>query len=144
MAEEWRNLYARLNDDGGDEALDAFEEKHKIRWYGEGYYIDNGEGEESEDGAAQFALENATPAELTDPLIGHEELLYRLFHQNDLHFFTPKNVDFGCRCSKEKVLEMLRHFSKQDRKDMIQNGVIKVDCQFCGKSYTLTLKDLGE
>ncbi len=93
---------------------------------------------------ADILLKSATPAELTDPLIGHEELLYRLFHQNDLHFFTPKNVDFGCRCSKEKVLEMLRHFSKQDRKDMIQDGIIKVDCQFCGKSYTLTLKDLGE
>lgn len=65
VGKEWRSLYAKLNDDGGEEALDAFEAKHNIRWYGEGYYIDSGEGEESDDGAAQFVLENATPAELT-------------------------------------------------------------------------------
>lgn len=93
---------------------------------------------------ADILLKSATFAELTDPALDPEKLLYRLFHQNDLHFFTPKSVDFGCRCSKEKVIEMIRHFSEQDRKDMVQDGIIKVDCQFCGKSYMLTLQDLGE
>jgi len=65
VAEKWRELYANSESDEGEQALDAFEEAHNIRWYGEGYYIDNGEGEESDDVAAQFALENATPSELT-------------------------------------------------------------------------------
>ena len=65
VAEKWRELYANSESDEGEQALDAFEEAHNIRWYGEGYYIDSGESEESDDGAAQFALENATPAELT-------------------------------------------------------------------------------
>ena len=64
VAEKWRELYANSESDEGEQALDAFEEAHHIRWYGEGYYIDSGEGDESDDEAAQFALENATPAEL--------------------------------------------------------------------------------
>ena len=52
VANEWRELYASSESDEGEMALDAFEEKHRIRWYGEGYYIDNGDGdEESEEQA---------------------------------------------------------------------------------------------
>lgn len=67
VREEWRSLYAKLNDDGGEEALDAFEAKHHIRWYGEGYYIDDGEGEDEdgEEDGAPFALESVTPAALS-------------------------------------------------------------------------------
>ena len=39
VANEWRELYAKSDED--DSALFAFEEAHHIRWYGEGYYLDN-------------------------------------------------------------------------------------------------------
>ena len=48
VANEWRELYAKSEED--DSALFAFEEAHRIRWYGEGYYLDTDEGEgESDD-----------------------------------------------------------------------------------------------
>ena len=48
VANEWRELYAKSEED--DSALLAFEEAHRIRWYGEGYYLDADEGEgESDD-----------------------------------------------------------------------------------------------
>ena len=87
-------------------------------------------------------LHSTTDAELLDESLSPEKLLYRLYHLNDLHFFMPKTVKFACRCSQEKVIEMLRKFPEQDRKEMAVDGKIKVDCQFCGKSYSLTLKDL--
>lgn len=43
VANEWRELYAKSEED--DSALFAFEEAHRIRWYGEGYYLDTDEGE---------------------------------------------------------------------------------------------------
>lgn len=46
VANEWRELYAKSEED--DSALSAFEEAHRIRWYGEGYYIDNGDKESEE------------------------------------------------------------------------------------------------
>ena len=39
VANEWRELYAKSEED--DSALFAFEEAHHIRWYGEGYYLDD-------------------------------------------------------------------------------------------------------
>ena len=91
---------------------------------------------------AAVLLHSATPEELLDTDLPLEKLLYRLYHLNNLHFFMQKTIKFGCRCSKDKVIEMLRRFPEQDRKEMAVDGKIKVDCQFCGKSYTLTLNDL--
>lgn len=91
---------------------------------------------------AVVLLHSATQKELLDTDLALEKLLYRLYHLNNLHFFIQKAIKFGCRCSKDKVIEMLRRFPEQDRKEMAVDGKIKVDCQFCGKSYTLTLKDL--
>ena len=92
---------------------------------------------------AVVLLHSATKKEMTDTGLSLEKLLYRLYHANNLHFFIQKAIEFGCRCSKDKVIQMLRSFSEQDRREMIIDGVIKVDCQFCGKSYTLTSEDLN-
>lgn len=45
MANEWRELYAKSESDEGEQALWDFEQAHRIRWYGEGYYLDTDEGE---------------------------------------------------------------------------------------------------
>lgn len=91
---------------------------------------------------AVILLNSATNKELTDTKLPVEKLVNRLYHLNDLQIFMPKMLKFGCRCSQEKVIEMLRSFSSQDIDDMIIDGKITVDCQFCGKKYTLTAKDL--
>ncbi len=91
---------------------------------------------------AVVLLHSVRTQELLDTDLSLEKLLYRLYHLNNLHFFIQKAIKFGCRCSQEKVIEMLKRFPEQDRQEMAVDGEIKVDCQFCGKSYTLTLKDL--
>ena len=92
---------------------------------------------------AAVLLHSATKKEMTDTELPLEKLLYRLYHANNLHFFIQKTLQFGCRCSKEKVINVLRNFSEQDRQEMIVDGKIKVDCQFCGKSYILNPEDLN-
>ena len=87
-------------------------------------------------------LHSTTEKELLDTDLPLEKLLYRLYHLNNLHFFIQKTIKFGCRCSQDKVIKMLSKFPDQDKKEMAVDGKIKVDCQFCGKSYTLTLQDL--
>ena len=54
----------------------------------------------------------------------------------------PKEFDFGCRCSRERVMEMLKSFPASELHDMEKDGRIKVDCEFCGKSYVLKTEDL--
>jgi len=65
VAEEWRRVYAASASAEGLKALDAFEEKHHICWYGEGYYIADDSGADSDEETAPFTLESATPSALT-------------------------------------------------------------------------------
>lgn len=91
---------------------------------------------------ATVLLHSATKEEMLDEKLSLEKLLYRLYHGNNLHFFIQKAIQFGCRCSRNKVITMLKSFSEKDRQEMAVNGEIKVDCQFCGKSYTVGSEDL--
>ncbi len=91
---------------------------------------------------ASVLLHSATKKEMLDEGLSLEKLLYRLYHANNLHFFIQKAIQFGCRCSREKVIAMLKSFPEQDRQEMAVDGKIKVDCQFCGKSYTVANGEL--
>lgn len=70
--------------------------------------------------------------ELVDPMLSSERLLYRLFHERGVKVFEEQSVHHACRCSSERIEDMLRRFTPQERKDMIgDNGRIGVTCEFC-------------
>jgi len=74
--------------------------------------------------------------ELLDPTLESERLLYRLFHERGAHVFEPTSVHEACRCSRERVLGMLRGFSLDDRKAMVaDDGSLGVTCEFCSRRY---------
>jgi len=71
--------------------------------------------------------------ELVDPALSSESLLYRLFHERGVAAFPAREVAEFCRCSQQRVENMLRSFSPQERADMVgDNGRIGVTCEFCG------------
>jgi molecular chaperone Hsp33 len=70
--------------------------------------------------------------ELVDPALSGERLLYRLFHERGVKVFREREVAEFCRCSNERVENMLRSFSAEERQDMVgDNGKIGVTCEFC-------------
>ncbi len=70
--------------------------------------------------------------ELVDPTLSSERLLYRLFHERGVKVFETQNVRAACRCSRERIANMLRSFTREERKDMVgDNGKIGVTCEFC-------------
>ena len=72
--------------------------------------------------------------ELVDPSLSAERVLYRLFHERGVTVETARPLEAGCRCSDERVENMLRSFSPQDRADMVgDDGRIVVTCEFCNK-----------
>ena len=91
---------------------------------------------------AVILLNSLTEEELQNIKLPIEKLLYRLYHSNNINVFMPKEFVFGCRCSREKVVEMLKGFPSAELDDMQKDGEINVDCQFCGKSYTVKMEDL--
>jgi molecular chaperone Hsp33 len=82
--------------------------------------------------------------ELVDPTLSSERLLYRLFHERGVRVFDGQTVRDACRCSDERVRDMLRSFSADERRDMVgENGRIDVTCEFCStrRSYDPTAFD---
>jgi molecular chaperone Hsp33 len=70
--------------------------------------------------------------ELVDPTLSSERLLYRLFHERGVRVFEAQPIRDACRCSTERIEDMLRRFTPAERRDMIgDNGRIGVTCEFC-------------
>lgn len=74
-------------------------------------------------------------AELTDPQVGTERLLYRLFHEHGVRVFQPTPIVGHCSCSREKVENVLKNFSAEELDSSIENGEITVKCEFCSTVY---------
>ncbi|MEM8572553.1 MAG: Hsp33 family molecular chaperone HslO [Pseudomonadota bacterium] len=94
---------------------------------------------------ALHLLETVEETELIGPLVGAEELLLRLFHEEVPRVFTAQPVQFGCTCGPEKVVETLAQYSRADIDSLItEDGKVTADCQFCGAHYEFDPADLGE
>ena len=55
-----------------------------------------------------------------------------------MRVFRNVPVHAQCSCSRDGVRSMLRSFPREDRDDMIENGVISVTCEFCNANYVFS------
>ena len=75
---------------------------------------------------------------MIDPAVSSERLLYRLFHERGVRVFETRPIHEECRCSTERIMNMMRRFSAEDRRDMVgDNGRIGITCEFCSRVYDL-------
>lgn len=84
-------------------------------------------------------MASATGEELLDPEVRNETLLFRLFHEDGVRVLPAEPVQFGCRCSEQRIYTMLKQFSEDERRDMADDGIIGVTCEFCSSSYQVPL-----
>ena len=84
---------------------------------------------------ANIFMESLTDNEIFDASLSSADILHRLFHANNLSVSQTKEYSFGCRCSRDKLLNTLSTFSKEDINDMIENGKITATCHFCSEQY---------
>ncbi|MDP3897591.1 MAG: Hsp33 family molecular chaperone [Mesorhizobium sp.] len=75
------------------------------------------------------------PSELLDPTVESERLLYRLFHEHGVRVFEGTRILDDCSCSRERIHGLLEGFSAEEISESIEDGVIKVSCEFCSKKY---------
>ncbi len=92
---------------------------------------------------AKAVMATLTDVELLDPDLPIERLLYRLFHEQGVSLETPKKIQARCSCSEEKLLQTIKTFDEQARKDMLEDGKLTANCQFCRKDYVFTKGDIG-
>jgi len=82
-----------------------------------------------------------TDAELLDlpPL----EMLRRLFHEEDVRVFDPDPVSFRCRCSRERIAEVLRGLGREEIQGLLaEEGVVETHCEFCNQRYAFDAVDV--
>ncbi|MFQ5561934.1 MAG: Hsp33 family molecular chaperone [Parvularculaceae bacterium] len=86
------------------------------------------------DRAAAF-LQTAQADELLDPNLRPEDLLYRLYHEDGVRVFGAKPVRASCGCNAEKISAVLSRYSEDDLAAMVEDGAIRVTCEFCRTDY---------
>jgi molecular chaperone Hsp33 len=65
-----------------------------------------------------------------------EDLLGRLFHEEDVRIYQPHKVRFLCSCSRDSVSNMLRMLGEEEIKSIIEErGELEVHCDFCNQHY---------
>lgn len=65
-----------------------------------------------------------------------QEILHRLFHEEDVRIFEKQIVSFRCSCTHERVRDMLRMIGLTEVRDILEEqGKIGVHCQFCNHYY---------
>jgi molecular chaperone Hsp33 len=85
---------------------------------------------------AQALFETIGEDELVDPTVSGETLLYRLFHEDGVRLFTPQALRAFCRCSPDRIADVLRSFPAEERGEMVEaDGKIHVTCEYCSRSY---------
>lgn len=76
--------------------------------------------------------------------IAGEDLLHRLFHEEDTQLLGSKPLRFGCSCSRERVASMLQSLGEQEaRAAAEERGQVEVRCEFCGREYHFPLTELA-
>lgn len=73
------------------------------------------------------------------------ELLHRLYHEEDIRLFDAQPVVFGCSCSRENVVEMLKMIGVDEVDSVLEEqGSIQVCCEFCNQCYVFEEEDIDE
>lgn len=68
--------------------------------------------------------------------LDNETLLYRLYNETDVRVFEPRTTHFKCRCSLEKMKQVINILGEQEAQDLIkEKGEIDIHCDFCNQHY---------
>ena len=91
---------------------------------------------------AQSLFGTVSDEELLDPDVSQNRLLYRLFHEYGVRVVDTASIEAKCTCSRERLEMTLKSFEASALEDMVENGVIKANCEFCNTDYVFVLAEL--
>ncbi len=83
--------------------------------------------------------------ELLDETLSPERLLLRLYHEEGVRIERVLPLATYCRCSRDRVFDVLRSFGAKELADMRDDdGKVAVKCEFCATSYAFALSEIDE
>jgi len=83
--------------------------------------------------------------ELTDPKLPLDDLIWRLFHEEqEVRTLPAISLSRGCRCDPDYVRSVIARFPADERQAMVgDDGLIRVDCAFCSSSFPIEPNELS-
>jgi len=76
--------------------------------------------------------------ELVDTALKAEDLLWRLFHEDEIRVLPFEPLAFRCDCSADRITGVLKSYAPEDRAKLADpDGVIRARCEFCGKGHEI-------
>ncbi|MCL6407171.1 Hsp33 family molecular chaperone HslO [Dickeya dadantii] len=74
-----------------------------------------------------------------------DEVLYRLYHQENVTLYEPQPVAFQCHCSRERCADALMTLPADEVSDILgQDGQIDMHCDYCGSHYLFSVQDIAD
>lgn len=72
-----------------------------------------------------------------------EEVLHRLYHQEEVRLFDPIPVSFKCTCSRERSAAAIRTVDKAEIDSILaEAGKIEMGCEYCNTNYVFDAIDV--
>ena len=96
-------------------------------------------GDTNEDWSrASHLFATVTDAELVDPDLQSDRLLYRLFHEEGVRMGKPSALRDQCSCDEERLTNVMRQFPAAELRELVEpDGLLHARCQFCSRQYLI-------
>lgn len=120
----------------------------EAQWRGAGLMVQRIAGDAARGDAeeswtmAKAVMATLNDVELLDPDLATDDLLYRLFHEQGVSRLEPKDIVAKCSCSRERLYNTMKTFDDSAVADMMQDGKITANCEYCDTDYVFTPEDL--
>ena len=82
----------------------------------------------------------------TEELLGlpATEVMWRLYHQEEVTVYDPQPVIFKCTCSRERCGEVLNTLAADEVNQILEeDGHIDMHCDYCGEHYVYDAVDVA-
>lgn len=115
-------------------------------WTGGGLMIQRMAEDEARGGTnevyetAKALMSTVDDAELIDPDLPTDTLLFRLFNEDGVRVLDHATINAECRCSRERLENTLRSFDAKALADMADaDGKVRATCEFCAVEHVFTV-----
>jgi molecular chaperone Hsp33 len=100
---------------------------------------DAARGDTTEDWSrASILFGTVTDAELIDPDLPADRLLYRLFHEEGVRMSDGAAVRDLCTCDEERLTNVMKQFPANELRELVEpDGKLHARCQFCSREYLI-------
>lgn len=73
------------------------------------------------------------------------DVLWRLYHEEEVTVYDPQPVEFKCTCSRERCAGALKTLPDEEVDSILaEEGEIDMHCDYCGSHYLFNAMDIAE